>query len=80
MICKNCKAEVINSDICGDKCVYCVGIKEPYKESFLTCFLCGEEYKNLINDLCIDCTKQWIMLSNDDKDEAIRKSWNRKKN
>lgn len=78
MICKNCKAEIIKSDICGDKCVYCIGVMEPYKESFLTCFYCGKEYKSLVNNLCKECTKKWVNLSNDERDNVIRNSWNRK--
>lgn len=80
MLCNNCNAEIISSDICGDKCVYCIGVTEPYKESFLTCFYCGKEYKHLTNDLCAECSKLWTKLSNDERDEVIRKSWNRKKN
>lgn len=79
MLCGNCKSEIITSDICGEKCVYCVGYQEPYKESFLTCFYCGKEYKNLTNDLCTECANKWIKLNNEEREQIIRKSWNRKK-
>lgn len=79
MRCKNCGENVIKSDICGDYCVHCYGISTPYKETYMTCFWCGEEAKVLSNDLCLSCFREWDKLSIDEREDVIKNSWNRRK-
>lgn len=78
MKCKNCSTDIITTDICGDKCVYCYGVKEPYKETSMTCFWCGKEASVLHNDLCKNCYIIWNELDNEDREKIIIKSWDRK--
>lgn len=75
MFCRNCGSNVNEEDICVDKCVYCFGTIEPYKESFMTCFLCGKEHKILTNDLCSECFIKWNSFSNEEREEIIKNTW-----
>lgn len=79
MICKNCRSEVLATDIIGNKCVHCYGYNEPYQETVLTCFYCGKEQRSLSNDLCRECKKIWDGLNDSQKEMIIKQSWDRKK-
>lgn len=75
MFCRNCGSKVNEEDICRDKCIYCIGYIEPYKKTFMTCFLCEKEYKTLTNDLCENCLKVWESFSNEERELAIKNTW-----
>lgn len=79
MICKNCKSEILDSDIIKNKCVHCYGYNKPYQETEFTCFYCGKKQGFLVNDLCCQCKKLWDSLDDSQKETIIKQSWKRKK-